>query len=313
MPLDPQAQKILDVAKALGLPPVNHLPVAQAHDRMAKALTYTGEPEAVSHVENMAIDGPAGPLGLRHYRPSTSMLLPGILFFHGGGWVLNDLNTHDHLCRALANQSGCAVIAVDYRLAPENRFPAAIDDAWCAMQWVHGNAARVGIDSARLGIAGDSSGATTAAVISCLARDAGAPHLSCQVLLYPVTDHWSADTASYREVGSGYSLSRDLMIWFWDLYLQPGADLFDPRVCPLRARDLHGIPPTLILTAEFDPLRDEGEEYARRLREAGVPVRCTRYEGMMHGFVIQFMVLDKGRIGLRETATFVRQHLLRPT
>jgi acetyl esterase len=309
MPLDPQAQKLLDLARNSGLPPINNVPVAEARTRMAKALTYTGEPESVAQVEDVVITGPGGPLALRHYRPSLAKELPAVIFFHGGGWVLNDLNTHDHLCRALANLSGCAVIAVDYRLAPEHPYPAAVDDAWGATEWVFANAKQIGVDPAHLGVAGDSSGATLAAIVSHLASDAKAPSLVCQALMYPVMDHWTTDTKSYREVGIGYSLSRDLMIWFWKHYLPDGANLNEPRICPLRAKHFNELPQTIVLTAEFDPLRDEGEEYARRLRESGVPVTCSRYDGMMHGFVIQFRLLEKGRLGLAEVATFLHQHL----
>jgi len=310
MPLDIQAQNLLDAARSSGLPPINHVSVAEARARMEKALTYAGEPEPLGYVKDIVIPGPGGLLTLRHYHPSIANTLPAVVFFHGGGWVLNNLNTHDHLCRALANQSGCAIIAVDYRLAPEAPYPAAVEDAWAAVRWVHANALQIGLDPMRLGVAGDSSGATLAAIVSQLARDVGGPPLVCQALIYPVMDHWTADTKSYREVGTGYSLSRDLMIWFWKHYLPEGADLTNPNICPLRAAQFDNLPSTIVLTAEFDPLRDEGEDYAQRLRDAGVPVICSRYDGMMHGFVIQFRLLDKGRLGLAEIASFLRQHLM---
>jgi acetyl esterase len=309
MPLDPQAQKLLELARNAGLPPISQVPITEARARMAKALTYAGEPEPLANVEDLSIAGPGGPMALRHYRPSLGNELPCVVFFHGGGWVLNDLNTHDHLCRALANQSGCAIIAVDYRLAPEHPYPAAVDDVWAATNWVSANARQIGVDPNRLAVAGDSSGATLAAIVSRIACEASGPKLICQALIYPVMDHWTSDTNSYREAGVGFSLSRELMIWFWENYLPTSANLSDPNICPLRATQFQGLPVTLVLTAEFDPLRDEGEEYARRLSESGTPVTCSRYQGMMHGFVIQYGVLDKGRLGLTEISAFLRQHL----
>lgn len=309
MPLDPQAQKLLEMARASGLPPLNQVSVDDARGRMAKALTYTGEPEVRASVEDISMPGSEGNITLRHYRPLKNKTLPAVVFFHGGGWVLNSLNTHDHLCRALANQSGCAVLSVDYRLAPEHPYPAAIDDAWTATCWVCKHADELGIDKNRIGVAGDSSGGTQAAVVALLARDNNGPSIACQALIYPVVDHWSAGTPSYNEAGSGYSLSKDLMIWFWNHYAPRGVEINDFRVCPLRASDFSALPPTLIVTAEFDPLRDEAEQYAQRLKAAGVSVQATRYEGMMHGFVIQFRLLDKGRRGLEEIAMFLRKQL----
>ncbi len=198
---------------------------------------------------------------------------------------------------------------MDYRLAPEHPYPAAVDDAWAATKWVSANARQIGVDPTRIAVAGDSSGATLAAIVSRLAQEASGPPLVCQALIYPVMDHWTTDTNSYREVGVGFSLSRELMIWFWKNYLPTSANLSDPNICPLRATQFQGLPTTLVLTAEFDPLRDEGEEYARRLSKAGVPATCSRYDGMMHGFVIQYRILDKGRLGLMEVSSFLRQHL----
>jgi len=306
MPLDPQAQQLLDKAKTAmaELPPITKITPEQARARMAKALTFPGE--AVARVEDLWIQAPAGKLRVRHYRPSQETILPGVVFFHGGGWMLNSVETHDHLCRALCNKSGCAIFSVDYRLAPENPFPAAIDDAWTATEWISKNSVDLGVN--RIAVAGDSSGGAQAAVVAQLALEKNI-HLVCQVLLYPVVDHWSLEAASYTEMASGYSLTRELMIYFWQNYLTDQSSLDDPRVCPSRAKNFSGLPPALVITAEFDPLRDEAEDYAKKLALAGVAVQKTRYSGMMHGFAIQFPLLEKGRDSLDETAGFIRAHM----
>lgn len=309
MPLHPQAQKLLDVAKAAGLPPLHKVSVTEARARMAAAFTTRGEPEPVCAVKDLQIVASAGEIPARVYRPAVDDSLPAVIFFHGGGWVLNSIATHDALCRALANLSGCAIISLDYRLAPEHKFPAAIEDAWFATRWVAAHAAELGVDFQRLAVAGDSSGGTLAAAVTILARSHRDPVLACQVLIYPVTDHWNTGTASYQENATGYSLYKDLMVWFWNHYLPVNADLSDPRLCPLRAKDFTALPPALVLTAEYDPLRDEGESYAQRLRAAGVSVEAERYLGMMHGFLIQFPNLDDGRRGLDHIAAFLRRHL----
>ncbi|MEN6520516.1 MAG: alpha/beta hydrolase [Armatimonadota bacterium] len=300
MSLDPQAQKLLDAAKAAGLPPVYTLPVEEARKRMIAAFVTGAEPEPVANVTDSAIPGPCGDIGLRIYTPAGEGPFPILVFFHGGGWTLNNLDTHDGICRSITNGGGCIVVSVDYRLAPEHKFPAAIDDSYMATQWVVNNARAINGDPNRVAVGGDSSGGTQAAAVAMLARDRGGPSLVYQVLIYPVTDYYIPGTPSYEENAKGYSLNRDFMIWFWNNYLPSDPDINNPYICPLRAADLSGLPPAFVLTGEFDPLRDEGEMYAKRLQESGVPVQMKRYEGMMHGYVIQFRVLDKGREALED-------------
>jgi acetyl esterase len=310
MPLDPQAQQYLEAARRAALPPLPAISLEKGRTRSAKALTYLGAREPVEHVRDIVIPGPGGELRARHYVPRTNVPLPTVLFLHGGGWVLNNLDTHDHVCRALANLSGCAFLSVDYRLAPEHKFPAAVNDAEAALNWLAKNCADLQADPSRLAIAGDSSGATLATVAALRARRGESVHLACQVLIYPATDHWTAETNSYHENGRDYLLTRELMIWFWEKYLPAGVSLDDPAICPLRAPDLKEMPPTLLITAEYDPLRDEGEAYARRLESSGVPTTLTRYHGMLHGFIMHFSIMDQGRVCLRQIAEFLRTHLV---
>ena len=220
--------------------------------------------------------------------------------------MLGDLETHDALCRALARDAGGVVVAVDYRLAPENRFPAAVDDAYAATVWVAENAEKLGIDAGRIAVAGDSAGGTLATVIAMRCRDAGGPRLAAQVLLNPITDMSRYDTGSYSEFANYYGLTRAGMQWFAGHYLATEEDGKNPEASPLLAEDLRRLPRALVITAEFDPLRDEGEAFARRLKEAGVDVTATRYAGVVHGFVGMLAVVEEGRAAIREAGDFVR-------
>lgn len=285
MPLDPQAQAYLDQAAALGLPPVNELTPEEARrNTAAQARALGGEPEPLAAVENRTIPGPGGPLPIRVYRPPGEAPYPVLVWFHGGGWVVCNLDTHDTPCAALANRAGCLVVAVDYRLAPEHRFPAAVEDAWAAVRWAGAQAAEIGADPARLAVGGDSAGGNLAAVVARRARDAGGPGIALQVLVYPVTDA-DFETASYRRNAAGYGLTRDAMRWYWDHYLPDAGRRAHPDASPLRAGDLRGLAPALVITCEYDPLLDEGEAYAARLRAAGVPVRLILEPGMIHGYI----------------------------
>jgi acetyl esterase len=306
MPLDPQAQRLLDAAAASGLPPVHLLPVPEARARMIAAFVTGVAPEPVHDIRNGSIPGPGGDLPIRVYTPAPQSSLPVFVFFHGGGWTLNNLDTHDGICRSIANMAQCIVVAVDYRLSPEHKFPIPVEDAYVATQWVVNNATKINADPARVAVGGDSSGGNQAAAVALLSRDRGGPNIVYQVLVYPVTDYYLPGTPSYEEHGTGYSLTRDAMIWFWNNYLPIGADPSNPYISPLRAQDLRHLPPSLILTGEFDPLRDEGEQFAAKLREAGISVRLTRYEGMMHGFLLQFRTMDRGRLALAEIADGLR-------
>jgi len=283
--LDPQIVTILNEAEAAGDPPLESLSPVEARQAAIDGLAaWRGEPEPLPGVEDRSIAGPAGEIRIRIYTPDTPSPRPALVYFHGGGWVVCDLDTHDVVCRAIARESGATVVAVDYRLAPEHPFPAAVVDCYAATQWVAANAAALGVDSGRIAVGGDSAGGNLAAVISLKSRDEAGPRLALQVMVYPVTDLSSFDTGSYREFAEGYFLTASEMTWFRDHYLARREDALSPQASPLLAKDLQGLPPALVITAECDPLRDEGEAYAKRLEEAGVPVRCTRYAGMVHPF-----------------------------
>jgi acetyl esterase len=242
---------------------------------------------------------------VRLYTPPGRGPFPVLVYFHGGGWVIGNIAAYDPTCRALTNAAGCVVVSVEYRLAPEHKFPAAPEDCYAALQWVATNAAAINGEPARLAIGGDSAGGNLTAVVAQMARDRGGPPLVYQVLVYPVTDY-NYNTASYRENADGYLLTRDAMGWFWNHYLRSQADGSNPLASPLRAPNLRGLPPALVLTAEFDPLRDEGEAYAARLQETGVPVTLKRYDGMIHGFFSLGTVLDQGKQAMADAAAALR-------
>src|ERR1051325_6637444 len=275
MALDPQCRAVIDLVIKSGRPAYNTLSPKDARQLFRETRpASTPAPPEIGAVNNLTADGPHGPIPVRVYRPvgaNADTALPVLVYFHGGGWVIGDLETHDVLCRQLTAEAGIEVVAVDYRLAPEAKFPAAVDDAWAATKWVVANAGKLGADPTRIAVGGDSAGGNLAAVVALLARDAGAPAIALQVLLYPVTDT-STETASYRQCADGYLLTRDGMQWFFDHYLKSPAEASDWRIAPLRAPSHAGVAPAVVITAGFDPLRDEGEAYARKLREAGVRV-----------------------------------------
>jgi acetyl esterase len=261
-----------------------------------------GLPDEVDEVVDLMIPGPAGKLRVRVYRPLSTELLPVVIWFHGGGWVVGTLDSHDPVCRALANRTPCVVVAVDYRLAPEAPFPAAVDDSWAATQWVAQEALKLGGDASRIVVAGDSAGGNLAAAVALRARDSGLG-LALQVLVYPVTDY-DLDSESYLRLAEGLNLTRAKMQWYWQQYLA-GADGLHPDASPLRAPDLAGVAPALVQTAEHDPLLSEGEAYAARLAEAGVPVTLTRYDGMIHGFIRMPALVAEADFSLAEIASAV--------
>jgi acetyl esterase/lipase len=231
------------------------------------------------------------------------------MFFHGGGFVICNLDTHDRLCRSLANASGCAVVSVDYRLAPEHKFPAAVEDAYSATRYVAEHAAEFGIDPNRIAVGGDSAGANLATVVALMARDRGGPALKFQLLIYPVTDFTDHATESEREYGKGYFLDEEVMDWFADQYFAPETDRHLPYASPLKASDLRGLPPAFVITGECDPLRDQGEAYADKMRSAGVPVVLKRYEGMIHPFLSLAGIVDAGRAAIKDSAVAMREAL----
>jgi acetyl esterase len=306
--LDPVVRSMLDTLHAQGGPPLETLPPAEVRSLiLATNQETSGAPEPVRSIENLRIPGPAGEIPVRVYTPAEAASRPGLVFFHGGGWVICNLDTHDVQCSAIARRAGAVVVSVDYRLAPEHKFPAAVDDSYAATVWVAANAARLGIDPRRISVGGDSAGGNLAAVVARKSRDAGGPAIAFQAMVYPVTDLSSLDTGSYREFAEGYQLSKPLMEWFRDLYLPRAEDAKNPDVSPLLAHDLAGLPPALIITAECDPLRDEGEAYARSLKEAGVPVTLTRYAGMIHPFFSLTAILPQAFDAIQQVADAVRQ------
>jgi len=243
-----------------------------------------GTMEPVHAIENLQIPGPLGEIPIRIYTPDAPAPRPALVYLHGGGWVVCDLDTHDVVCSAMARRAGAVVVAVDYRLAPEHKFPAAVIDSYAATAWVSSNAEKLGIDPKRLSVGGDSAGGNLAAVVALKSRDEDGPAIALQVMVYPVTDLSSFDTPSYREFGEDHYLTRSEMEWFRGHYLRNMEDARDPHASPLLALDLSELPPALIITAECDPLRDEGQAYAKRLEYDGVPVAYTCYAGMIHPF-----------------------------
>lgn len=257
-------------------------PAAEVRARFAEAWRPSGRGEVVDSVEDRVIPGPAGAIPVRVYRPHGDGPFPAMVWFHGGGWVVGSVDENDATCRALCNAVGMVVVSVAYRLAPEHRYPAAVEDAYAALTWVATNAPEIGVDG-RIAVGGESAGGNLAAVVSLMSRDHDGPRISLQLLAAPVMAPPS-DRKSYVDYGEGHFLSREGMEWFFRQYPRDEGDLDDPYLAPLAAGHLRGLPPALVMTAECDPLRDEGEEYAHRLLDAGVPVTLLRYEGQIHGF-----------------------------
>jgi acetyl esterase len=260
----------------------------------------------VKAVENRSVAGLDGEIPIRVYHPQGGGPFPLLVYFHGGGWVVGNLDTHDDVCRALCHRSGCLVVSVDYRLAPESRYPAAVDDCYTVLEWIVENAATFDSDPKQVAVAGDSAGGNLAAAIAIRARDQEQLSLALQVLIYPVTNY-GFDTASYHENAEGYGLTRDAMIFFWSSYLAHSEQGDEPYASPLRAANLAGLPPALILTAQFDPLRDDGEAYAARLHRAGVPVRLTRDLDMNHGFLMCGALFPSADCALQEIADSLKE------
>jgi acetyl esterase len=305
MPVDPQIQALLELGT--GVPATNTLSVEQARAQYEARVGLMAAPAAVEAVREQVIQGPGGDLHLRIYRPSGHGPFPLLAFFHGSGFVLCSLDTHDGMCRNLCSGAGCVVVSVDYRLAPEHKYPAGLDDCVFATRWIADHAVELEGDARRLIVGGDSAGGNLAAATALRLRDLGGPPLAGQLLIYPVTDYHTPGTPSYRENADGYGLTRDTMVWFWDHYLSDAAQAIDPYVSPLRAPDLAKLPPALVLTAEYDPLRDEGEAYAEKLRDAGTPATMSRWNGMNHGFLFWVGRVNKADEAMRECCARLRQ------
>ena len=311
--LHPQARALLDMMIARGVPPTHTLPHLESRaayrDRRS---VLQPMPQAVAEVRDLSADGPHGAIPMRLYRPAvatqTGAPLPALVYFHGGGWVIGDLDTHDTLCRELANAAGIVVIAVDYRLAPEHRFPAAYDDAFAATAWVVDRASALDLDPTRLAVGGDSAGGNLAAAVALGARDGGGPPIAFQLLIYPATD-MRAGHASHVTNGEGYLLTKDSIRWFHDHYIDDREHDVDWRASPLLATDHARLPPSLVLTAGYDPLRDEGMDYARVLADAGNAVSYVCFERQIHGFITMGKVLDEANTAVALCAAELRRRL----
>jgi acetyl esterase len=307
--LHPQVVAIRDRIRRDRVPHLSTLSIEQARaaDRAAAA-AGTGEAEPVAEVRQIEIPGPAGLIPARVYRPDGTGPLPVLVYFYGGGWSLGTLDTCDGVCRMIANAAGCVTVATGYRLAPEDKFPAAVEDCHAGARWVAEHAAELGADATRLAVGGDSSGGNLAAAVALRARDLGGPAIAHQLLVYPNTDH-QAGTRSMREFADEYFFNPASVRWYWGMYLAAPEDGANPLASPLRAGDLSGLPPATVITAEHDPLRDEAELYAAKLQAAGVPAEIIRYDGMMHGFFTMVGVLDTAREAVLEAAVRLRAAL----
>lgn len=292
--------------EAAGSPDFSKLSVEEA--RIAALIQKKASepaPIPLASVEDTTIPGPTGSIPVRIYNPHPGEKLPVVLFFHGGGWVICNLDTHDSCCRALSLTARAIVVSVDYRLAPEHKFPAAANDCLAATTWIGKHAAEIGGDERRIAVAGDSAGGNLAAVTALKAREGG-PDLRGQVLIYPVTDYYDPGSRSLFANAEGYGLTRNSMVWFWDHYLNNSAEANNPYASPNRAPDLSGLPPALTITAEYDPLRDEGEQYAQRLKDAGVESELTQYDGMIHGFFSALGVYAQAQVAVNQAGAWLR-------
>lgn len=299
MTLDPQAKVLLDTFATL--PPIDYSTLtAQACRADHDARRPIAPGDSVPHVEERDIPGPVGPMRIRIYRPELTGPFPITVFVHGGGFVVCSLDWYDNICRCLCNRAKTIVVSVDYRLAPEAKFPAAVDDVCVAVRWVHENASDLGGIASLIAVAGDSAGGNLAAVAAQQTRTEGLS-LCHQLLLYPVTD-CRFDTKSYRSFGQGYMVSEEMMRWFWSQYLPDMSSAVDVRASPLRQKDLSGLPSATVITAEYDPLRDEAEAYAAALQAAGVPTDLYRWPGQLHGFMSLISVIDAADIALTTAA-----------
>ena len=310
MPLHPSAEVMVQLLHDSGLSFVPSETTPQ--ERRAAMIAATTNPafpkHPLHHVSDRVIPGPAGDIPVRVFRPSDATGLPLLLWFHGGGWVTGNLDTHDQVCRKLSDEAGVVVVSVDYRLAPEAKFPAAADDCLAAYEWALAHADEVGADSARIAIGGDSAGGNLAAVVALDARERGLPQPRLQLLVYPVADY-ELDSAAMIENAKGYFLEAETMVWFYELYARTPADFAHPRFSPVRAADHSGLCRAVVITAEYDPLRDQGEVYAARLRSAGVATEHVRAEGLIHGFFGMHDFMPPGREAWEVAVAALREAL----
>lgn len=305
MALDPQAEALLRKLRERGVPSSEQMSILEGREAVLSFKELEGEPEPVAGIRDLTVPGPAGELPVRLYTPEGKAPFPLIVYFHGGGWIRGNVEVSDKPCRALANASRCIIASVEYRLAPESKFPVAVEDCYASTRWLATHAGELGADPGRVAVGGDSAGGNLAAAVALMARDRGGPELVYQLLIYPATDA-GGEYPSRRENADGYFLTTRAMEWYWKHYLAGEADAVHPYASPMKTGDLSGLPPALVVTCEFDPLRDEGEAYARRLAQAGVVVRVSRYEGMIHGFLWMGGVVDRTRDLLDEAGRELR-------
>jgi len=306
--MDPKAQLVGEFVKSIRVPGV-YPPLPELRQQLRTMVSLMDEPApALARIEDMKIPGPAGAIPARVYDAvSGGGPRPALVYFHGGGWVQGDLETHHGLCARIAQRAGIVVVAIDYRLAPEAKFPAAVEDCLAAYRWIREHGRELGVEPARVAVGGDSAGGNLSAVVSQLATGAGLPVPACQVLIYPATD-FSLGTPSHREMEHGHIIPRDRVVWYAQQYLRGEADKKDPRVSPILG-DLRGQPPALIITAGFDPLRDEGHDYAEALKKAGVDVQYHEYPGQIHAFVSLTKAIPQGMACTLEIGDYLRQRL----
>ncbi len=309
MPLDAMLKGFLDQLGAVPGPKMWEQSPADARATFVAMMQAVGPKDVpIGKTENLTVPGPGGPIAVRVYSPvaAGSEGLPVLVYYHGGGFVIGDLDTHDGVCRMFANEAACRVIAVHYRLAPENKFPAAVEDAYTAAAWVEANASRLGVDANRIAVGGDSAGGALAAVVAQQAKEKGGPKLALQMLLFPVTQV-GRDTSSLREFAVGYLLETQTLNWFYDNYVPKDVDKNDPRLSPLRAKDLSGLPPAYVMLGGFDPLHDEGLQYAERLRAAGVRVTVEDHADMVHCFIYLQSVLPQAHAAVASASAALRK------
>ena len=308
--MDPKAQIVGEFVRSIRVPGYVP-PLPELRQQMRTMVTLLDEPApALARIEDIRIPGPAGPLPARVYDAGEEARSsrPVLAYFHGGGWVQGDLESHHGLCARLALRSGVLVVAIDYRLAPEHKFPAAVEDCLAAYRWLRSHAREIGGDPARVGVGGDSAGGNLSAVVSQLAAEAGETVPSCQVLIYPAVD-FGLDTPSHRDLEDGLIIPRDRILWYSEQYLRGETDRTDLRAAPLRAPVLRGQPPALVVTAGFDPLRDEGRAYADRLRAEGVDVVYREYPGQIHAFVSLTKAIPEGIACTLMIGDYLRERL----
>ena len=305
MPLDPDMKALLDQMAAAKVPAFHQMTPQAAREQMARR-TAGGDTVPVARVEDRKVAGPNGDIPIRIYTPNGNGPFGVLVYFHGGGWVVGSIEMTDQPCRMITNESGCVTVSVDYRLAPEHKFPAGPEDCYAATMWVAENASAIGCDTKRIAVGGTSAGGTLAAATALMARDRGAPKIFYQLLVYPATQR-ELNTPSQKQFAEdGYILSRADMEWFWGHYLASDADARNPYACPARAETLAGLPQAQVITAEYDPLRDEGEAFAARLHEEGVATVLKRYYGVTHGFFGMPSFLEKSRRAIAEASAALR-------